>query len=116
MNADKLTSLSSLSDIEERIADKIVEIEQSEEVSDSEFNEWIDNIKHEVDGIDSNMFKLKVNIDPELLAEGLDELLNLLKPQIPKENNTEDNTKLADKMSKELNDHYHCQAILHIYS
>ena len=66
--------------------------------------------------IDSNMFKLKVNIDPELLAEGLDELLNLLKPQIPKENNTEDNTKLADKMSKELNDHYHCQAILHIYS
>ena len=115
MQADKLTYFGSLDDIEQRITEKILEIEQSDEVNYIEFKAWLDNMKHEIDAIDSNSFKLEINIHQDLLAEGLKELRNLLKPCRNKENKTEESIKLVDKISKELNNHYDHQEILHIY-
>ena len=115
MQADKLTYFGSLGDIEQRIAEKVAEVEQSDEVNDIEFKAWLDNIKHEIDAIDSDLFKLEINIHPELLAEGLEELRNMLKPLRTEENKSEESNKLVDKMSNELNNHYDHQEILHMY-
>ena len=115
MQADKLTYFGSLGDIEQRIKEKVAEVEQSDEVNDIEFKAWLDNIKHEIDAIDSDLFKLEINIHPELLAEGLEELRNMLKPLRTEENKSEESNKLVDKMSNELNNHYDHQEILHMY-
>ena len=115
MQADKLTYFVSLNDIEQRITEKVVEVEQSDEVNDIEFKAWLENIKYEIDAIDSDMFKLEINIHPELMAEGLEELRNLLKPSRTEENKSEESIQLVDKMSNELNNHYDHQEILHMY-
>ena len=111
MQADKLTYFGSLGDIEQRITEKVAEVEQSDEVNDIEFKAWLDNIKHEIDAIDSDLFKLEINIHPELLAEGLEELRNMLKPLRTEENKSEESLKLVDKMSNELNNHYDHQLL-----
>ena len=115
MQADKLTYFVSLDDIEQRITEKVAEVEQSDEVNDIEFKAWLDNIKYEIDEIDSDLFKLEINIHPELMAEGLEELRNLLKPSRTEEKKSEESLQFVDKMSNELNNHYDHQEILHMY-
>ena len=83
----------------------MVEIVQSDKVNESEFKTWLANIEQELNNINCNMFKLTVNIDQELLAEGFSLLVDLLKPRVIEVNRDEDNI-FIDKVSKELNDHY----------
>ena len=105
IRADQSTNTSILNDIDDRIANKMVEILQSDKVNESEFQKWLANIDQELNNINCNMYKLTVNIDQELLAEGFSLLLDQLKPRLTEVNGDEDNI-FVDKVSKELNDYY----------
>ena len=105
MRADQSTNASILSDIEDRIAKKMVEIQESDEINESEFHTWLANIDQELDNINCDMYKLTVNTDRDLLAEGFSMLGDLLKPRLTEFKGEEENI-FGVKVSKELNDHY----------
>ena len=111
MRADQLENLSNLSDIEDQINKKRVELEQSEEISESEFKAWVKNIEQTIEPIKCDMYELKVNTHPESLSDALDVLTNLLKPQLRKDSVSEESIFFFQKMSTELNNHYDCQGI-----
>ena len=102
--------LDMVSDIEDRIRNKMVEIETSDVLCEEGVEVWLENIKREIRDVqDSSSFELKVAKDPKKMKDASDMIVNFLSPNTLVEVEAEA-SKLLAAISKGLNEHYDRQA------
>ena len=102
--------LDMISDIQDRIRNKMVEIETSDVLCEESVEVWLENIKSQIRDVqDSSSFELKVAKDPKKMKEASDMIVNIMSPNSLVEVEAEV-SKLLAAISKGLNEHYDCQA------
>ena len=98
--------------LQDKLREKITEIEEADEICENEVRGWIETFKSEIG--DEKVQVLSLSTDPITMKEGSDMIIESLTPRLSvktgerKENTTE----LLAYLSKGLNDHYDKQGCL----
>lgn len=101
--------LDMISDIQDRIGNKMVEIGTLDGLCEEDEKVWLENITREINNVQESSSSLKLNlaIDPVLMKEATDMIIKVMSPDRVAE--VEASSLLAE-MSMGLDVHYDCQA------
>ena len=108
--------LDMISDIQNHIRNKMIEIRNSDDLSEEDLKLWLVNIKKEISNVkDSSAFELSVSKDPELMKEASDVLVagmvcNMSPERLVEVEPKVEASSLLAEISRGLDVHYDCQA------
>ena len=101
---DKMKSIAHIQILQDKLAKKIVEIEESDVVCD--LRVWMTEFRKMIGEGNEKVQDLIVSTDPVLMKECTNMLVDTLSPRVSDTQTKTDASKLLYKMSKGWNDHY----------